>query len=610
MTANGATNSTAKPQSGLDLIALDVNRLCKVSGWHNNCGLNCLTHFLFDKLSSMPVGEFDLFLAANPEYIAILDTFKEYYNLQNNYGWQDILGLLRAHPVPTDREALLAPVFRKHLGKLLIGHVNELWDTKAAAAFGDCIAIDTPVGAPIYQDISMPLYYSNRAFYDNLRQEFQTELMRALESHPTELELQVAAQGLRDNSNNKKIPNYTPTNDAILRHVIFQRKNLLQERFFERAQMNWMTEGCKRYADYVANINNMVMISADQLQFLCESLNVGVEVFTFDSMRHATTNRETGEHTHGAQWVSERPFQWKMKVMNMGGVHWIFQEPNRNEQKRVQHNKHYETPLSDELAGKFKIITSRPVSKELIIAEVKHMLGEMTAEELTQIKTIAAIAEAVAEARRQEMAKKAQEEMAKTAASASLLVFSVFDATSDGKALYALLVAHKEALALVNQHFDVAMARKFMQQYSGCVAKLQAANGPTLVAFLDKFIKQNKPALPLPATGHALSDALNMPLVPAILVARDTKPSIKLSHLTIMQQNDVAKRMTVLIERNRLAMDAFNQYSEDKVRRLAGLINPALLEAYEKLNQAEQVAFIEKFGKQTPAPAAVAKKAL
>jgi len=594
MTANGATNSTANPQNALSIIDLDFTKMCKVSGWHNNCGLNCLSHFLFDKLSALPASEFDLFIAANPEYISLLDTFKEYYGLRNNVGWQDILGLLRAHPAASDREALLAPVFRKHLGKLLLGHANELWDTKASAALGDCIAIDTPPGQPIYQDISAPLYYSNRAFYDNLRQEFQAEFMQTLQADPTAQEIQLADRSLRDHSDNKKINNYQPTQDAILRHIIFQRKSNLQERYFERAQVNWMTEGCRRYADFVANMNNMVMISADQLQFLCESLNIGLEVFTFDSMRHAVANRATGEHTHGAQGASDREFQWKMKVMNMGGVHWIFQEPNRDEQKVKLHNQCYTAPVSSEHAGKYKITTT-PVTKELVIAEVKHMLGEMTLEELTQIKQIAQLAAALAAVQRQEMAKKAEQ----TTVGTSLMVFSVFDATKEGKALYQILAGNPATLALVNQHFDVALARAFIQKFAANIEQVKAVNGATLVAFLDKFIKQNKP---VQAVGHALTDALNgTSSAPAIVVAKDSKPTIKLSHLAIMQQNDLAKRMTVLIGANPLAVEAFNKYSDECVRRFAdSLKNPAFLDAYAKLPQDQQVAFIEKFANQKP----------
>ncbi|MGE3318676.1 MAG: hypothetical protein AB7I18_05215 [Candidatus Berkiella sp.] len=599
MSANGATNSTTQPQTGLglDMIELDFNKLCKVSGWHNNCGLNCLSHFLFDKLSSLPQGEFDLFIAANEEYVEILKTFKEYYGLNNNVGWQDILGLLRAHPAATDREALLAPVLRKHLGKILLGHSNELWDTKASAAFGDCIDLESQV----YQDISVPIYHSNKAFYDKLRNEFEVAFMQALEAEVTPAERLIAEAQLRDNSNNKKIPNYQPTNDDILRHVIFQRKSRLQDQFNDKAQINWMTEGCQRYADHIGDMKNMVMISADQLQLLCESLNIGLDVFTFASMQQAITNRATGEHTRGAQWVAEREFHWKMKVFNMGGVHWIFQEPNRDEQKVKQHNQYYTAPLSPELAGKYRIACG-PVSKELIIAEVKHMMGEMSIEELTQIKQIAELAAALAAAQRQEMAKQAQQQ------SASLLVFSVFDSSKEGKALYELITSHPGALALVNQHFDVTLARAFVQKFGFNIEALKAVSGPTLVVFLDKFAKQHKP---VQVVGHALTNAFNASLPAPILVARDSKPSIKLTHLAIMQKNDTAKRMTVLIGANPLAVAAFNQFSDECVHRFAdSLKNPQLLEAYAKLAPKDQVVFIQRFAEKQLTQKAAVKNAL
>ncbi|HRE32948.1 MAG TPA: hypothetical protein PLD88_13295, partial [Candidatus Berkiella sp.] len=155
MSIKGTTGS-------VQTLQLDFTKLCKTTGWHNNCGLNALTHFLYAKLSALSARDLDLFLAENPEYFSLLESFNEYYGLTQEHGWHEVLDLLRCHPVPTDKEALFAPVLRKHLGKALIEHQEELWNTDASVAVSDYIK-DGRVA-----DVARPVYLSNKAHLDGL----------------------------------------------------------------------------------------------------------------------------------------------------------------------------------------------------------------------------------------------------------------------------------------------------------------------------------------------------------------------------------------------------------------------------------------------------------
>ncbi|HRE32949.1 MAG TPA: hypothetical protein PLD88_13300, partial [Candidatus Berkiella sp.] len=135
-----------------------------------------------------------------------------------------------------------------------------------------------------------------------------------LDTPPSEDELATARRELVNNRNHKENPQYKMTEEDILRHVIFQRRNSVEDEFIPVAQIEWMTNGCQRYANYIADMNNHVMVSADHLQFLCEKLNIGAEVYTPASMRYALLHNDLAEYTGGAQSMPQREFPWNIKV--------------------------------------------------------------------------------------------------------------------------------------------------------------------------------------------------------------------------------------------------------------------------------------------------------
>lgn len=87
--------------------------IAEATGFGNNCGFNCLAHVLIDDLMNMDSkkqqAQFE-----HPTYIALLNTFKKFYNIPNaNY--KHFIKLFMTYDNPIDREAILSPVLRQFL---------------------------------------------------------------------------------------------------------------------------------------------------------------------------------------------------------------------------------------------------------------------------------------------------------------------------------------------------------------------------------------------------------------------------------------------------------------------------------------------------------------
>jgi hypothetical protein len=139
-----------------DLIGLNENLLCKTTGWQNNCGLNCLTHFLYSKLEK---DELQKLFEHNAEYNALLETFREYYALPDSPTWDDIKNILTSLETPADREAVFAPVLRKHLGNVMARKPAVLWDTEGTSALSEYLTTGE------INDVAGPIILANQDFF-------------------------------------------------------------------------------------------------------------------------------------------------------------------------------------------------------------------------------------------------------------------------------------------------------------------------------------------------------------------------------------------------------------------------------------------------------------
>ncbi len=316
-------------------MAMDTTLLCKTTGWHNNCGLNCLSHFLYDKLQS---GELQRTFDSNPAYNELLKTFQDYYQLSAQPTWDEVYQLLGAYPNAIDKEAILAPVLRRHLGKVLLKHSQTVWETEAAAAISDYLKTG------LAQDMAEPLVHPNLEYLQTFKAQYDRGVATIESQKSNEQEIALARTQLA----NAKPPREA-TESSVRAQIIFQRKNDLEDAMNQEAQIYWMEEGMQRYADHIADLKNSVMVSADQLSLLGQELDIGIDVYTPSSLENA-------------QRVSEGNFRWHLKVHN-SGAHWTYEEPSQNPAKVAAHNQDYESAS----LGAFKIFGPKEDNLEALI---------------------------------------------------------------------------------------------------------------------------------------------------------------------------------------------------------------------------------------------------
>ncbi len=305
-------------------IMLNEKLICKTSAVNNNCGLNCLTHFLYSKLQS---GEAQFIHSDNPDYKALLETFQEYYSLENKLNLDELKKLLDEFNNPIDREIVMAPVLRQHLSKVLKGAAQELY-AEAPAAISEYLR------EGVIEGVSAPLINANKTFFQQLKNTYDQEMVNINHRPVDSYEREVAAQQL-------KIKSATINEENILDQVLFNRKNELLDSLESNAKAYWFSEGCSNYADYIGNLSKAIEVSADHLTILCQHLSIGVEVYTQDSIDTAKTNDRIRNITHGAQLLPAEEYPWLMRVYN-SGIHWEYEEPDGSLIKVREHNQYYQ----------------------------------------------------------------------------------------------------------------------------------------------------------------------------------------------------------------------------------------------------------------------------
>ncbi len=374
---------------GPAIINLDRNFLCRATGWQNNCGLNCLAHFLDHLLKTDFLQDN---LSADPEYLALLDTFQEYYELDKPPTWQEVKALLDSYPVATDKEGILAPVLRLHLGKILTRIPEVTWDTDAAAAISDFITTAD------VKDVALPIYHSNVVWFEYLRGQYN-ERLEALNGEDI-TEAQASQARIQLLANNKGMPN----EQQIAELVLFSRKNQLLDSIIDEAKPFWLAIGNPNYGHRMGRLENAESVSAEQLSLLTESLSIGLEVYTQASIEDAQKRPEVGARTHGAQNLPEKDFLLTLRVFN-SGAHWEYEEPTKDLQRLAAHNKYYPaTSMTRQfmsnanLSGQFKLFADNASSNvaETIKKAVQRNFAGPVAAALEEIEEDLSVPPAIA----------------------------------------------------------------------------------------------------------------------------------------------------------------------------------------------------------------------
>ena len=82
------------------------------------------------------------------------------------------------------------------------------------------------------------------------------------------------------------------------------------------------------------------MVTAEQLNLLCQRLQIGLRVFTPDSIAKASADPKLMAITKGMQNIPDPSlhFRWFMTVRN-ASAHWEYEEPNHDLKAVAAHNE-------------------------------------------------------------------------------------------------------------------------------------------------------------------------------------------------------------------------------------------------------------------------------
>ena len=328
--------------------AFDESNLWKVSGWHNNCAANCVVHFLSEKIITNELQET---FAHDPDYEGLLNSFEEYYNLDKKPTWDDIQSLLSHNPAPTDREAIMGPVIRQYLAKVIMQNKDDLWLSLGSGAISEFITTGKAL------DVNNEVYRANMNQFKEYKREYDNAIRASLVLPISEQE---RAAALKQFERNKVI---NPTEEQIERNVQFNRTNDIQDRILVKANDFWDDDGCENYANRMGDLKEGVMISSDQLSLLSRALSFNSEVHV-----------DKGKGLEKLVEVKDPNYKWLLKVKNQGN-HWENENPITDKSKGRQathdHNAYYKQG-PNRTKGKYDILGHTENLEEDIIHDVQR----------------------------------------------------------------------------------------------------------------------------------------------------------------------------------------------------------------------------------------------
>lgn len=278
-------------------MPFDLKYKCEATGWKHNCGFNCFTHFIIDKLQR---GSLERHYGTDAEYNRILKTFQNYYELVRAPTWSEMKDLFKKYPHPIDQEAILSPVLRKHLGVLMQDEdtVQVMLNTDFSAAFSSYLEKNIDE----LGDVASDVIASNKEWFKKMRKDYK--------------------------------------NDKDEDKFGFYR---------QIGELYWKDTGAKKYAEFMGDLDNARFASYQHLGLLGKRLKIGLEFYTTDKDGQPVLQfRDTQAAENG----------WKLKLMNETvdgeNKHWEFEDFYRTKDHADQHNQHYNCYVTKHKSGKNK----------------------------------------------------------------------------------------------------------------------------------------------------------------------------------------------------------------------------------------------------------------
>lgn len=293
-----------------------------MTGWFNNCGLNVMAHFLFDKLEE---GRVTRDYQDHAGYKLLRDVFQQYYALPACPTWEAIHRLLK-EVSSIDREAILGPVLRQYLAEIMRQVPGDIWDQFASDAYTEHLKGHVAV------DHADAVLAANQDWMDADAARFAQEWAEIIQK-----------EGI------------------VEENARWHRREALLAQYQRAGKAQWIATGSQRYAQYLERLEHHVMIGADEhLGLLGKSLEIAVRTIT---------------PNFSMLMKEDNPLPMTCYLYN-SGEHWSYipcvDDPVALDQKVMEHNKHYPESFTEEeyyqseaLSGKFKIYGSPEQAESL-----------------------------------------------------------------------------------------------------------------------------------------------------------------------------------------------------------------------------------------------------
>lgn len=415
---------SSKPSPGFDL-----NKRCQASGWCNNCGLNCFSHFLAEKVLSGEIAK----RAKTPEYQQLLQSFQEYYNIPHKVSFDNIKEILLSYakppkpPNPLDVEAILAPVLRFHMGKNL-WRVDEAWEGDYEYNLGsdkfegvkiqfgrflqgvDLEGSESAVNANRGNEkllVIRDAYTSERElslkqlFSEDELKKVEGELRKQYASRPAWLAiinnekpekiLKLISESKALDANMKILSslgnNLTPDHIAKLKQqliqdrITFRRKEEIFAKYENMMQQFWKAEGYQNYIDWIKMAENRESVSIQELGQLGKNLGIDISLPTPTKDAEGNISFSNDDFSYLLLNGDKNKENWQLKLANLEGNHWEYEGSSQAAAR--DHNQYYEGNDTSHFGIR------RPAeSEDLEIAEEAELESEQSVQPAQVIQEI------------------------------------------------------------------------------------------------------------------------------------------------------------------------------------------------------------------------------
>lgn len=281
-------------------IAEVETRLSRTGTKGNNCGLNCVVHFLAAELMDPNMKAQDLAALYRKEgYADFLKSFESYYPKLKPVTPELLKNICKAYPHPKDRETIFCPPARKTLGSAMKKEFIERTKKSVAADIPEYNAFTSDVLQYVATGSTNSKHYAN--FY-------------ALQA------------------NSKWVHENFGKNGPLERPKINETQEIFEKRRQDAISNYFFNQGFNKYVDFISDPKNAALISSEELGRFTDSLGINLTVYKAPDLVWKPSD------------IDNFPQNRKLEIHN-NGIHWDLVAANK--ESADAHNAAIENQLSE-----------------------------------------------------------------------------------------------------------------------------------------------------------------------------------------------------------------------------------------------------------------------